>query len=88
MHIRFREDFSKEDRDARSKLWPLVQEARKKGKRAFLKEDYALIDNRGWIIEQLHTVTNGPSRYCDLVCSFYKCSDTSEVVAINVKVDF
>lgn len=41
MHIRFRED-----REARSKLWPLVQEARKKGKRAFLKEGYALIDNR------------------------------------------
>lgn len=46
MHIQFREDFSKEDREARSKLWPMVQEARKKGKRAFLKEGYALIDNR------------------------------------------
>lgn len=46
MHIRFREDFSREDREACSKLWPLVQEARKKGKRAFLKEGYALIDNR------------------------------------------
>lgn len=45
LHIRFREDFSKEDREARSKLWPLVLEARKKGKRAFLKEGYALIDN-------------------------------------------
>ncbi|KAJ7988948.1 hypothetical protein DPEC_G00314480 [Dallia pectoralis] len=46
MHLRFREDFSKEDREARTKLWPIVQEARKKGKRAFLKEGYALIDNR------------------------------------------
>ena len=46
MHIRFKEDFSKEDREARTKLWPLVQEARKKGKRAFLKEGYTLIDNR------------------------------------------
>lgn len=46
MHIRFKEDFSKEDREARAKLWPLVQEARKTGKRAFLKEGYALIDNR------------------------------------------
>ncbi|KAE8284680.1 hypothetical protein D5F01_LYC16112 [Larimichthys crocea] len=46
MHIRFKEDFSKEDQEARSKLWPLVQEARKKGRRAFLKEGYALIDNR------------------------------------------
>lgn len=40
MHFCFREDFSKEDREARSKLWPLVQEARKKGKRAFLQKGY------------------------------------------------
>ncbi|KAF3859877.1 hypothetical protein F7725_000132 [Dissostichus mawsoni] len=46
MHIRFKEDFSKEGREARSKLWPLVQEARRKGKRAFLKEGFALIDNK------------------------------------------
>lgn len=39
-HIRFREDFSKEDRE----VWPVVQV--RKGKRAFLKEGYALIDNR------------------------------------------
>ena len=50
MHIRFKEDFSKEDREARAKLWPLVQEARKTGKRAFLKEGYALIDNRRAIL--------------------------------------
>lgn len=46
MHVRFKEDFSKEEREARSKLWPLVQDARKKGKRAFLKEGYAIIDNK------------------------------------------
>ncbi|KAL7380404.1 hypothetical protein ABVT39_017299 [Epinephelus coioides] len=46
MHIRFREDFSKEDREARNKLWPLVQDARRRGKRAFLKEGYALIENK------------------------------------------
>ncbi|KAK1897818.1 LINE-1 type transposase domain containing protein 1 [Dissostichus eleginoides] len=46
MHIRFKEDFSKEGREARSKLWPLVQEARRKGKRAFLKEGFVLIDNK------------------------------------------
>ncbi|XP_035995651.1 uncharacterized protein LOC118563811 [Fundulus heteroclitus] len=46
MHISFREDFSKEDRIARAKLWPLVQEARSRGKRAYLKEGFALIDNR------------------------------------------
>lgn len=30
MHIRFREDFSKEDQEARNKLWPLVQDARRR----------------------------------------------------------
>ena len=45
-HIHFKEDFSKEDREARSKLWPLVQDARKRGQRAFLKEGYALINNQ------------------------------------------
>ncbi|ROL52203.1 hypothetical protein DPX16_6080 [Anabarilius grahami] len=44
MNIQFKEDFSKEDREARAKLWPKVQEARKNGKRAFLKEGFALID--------------------------------------------
>ena len=46
LHISFKEDFSKEDRLARSKLWPMVQEARSRGKRAYLKEGYALIDNK------------------------------------------
>ncbi|MEQ2226974.1 hypothetical protein ILYODFUR_032850 [Ilyodon furcidens] len=46
MHISFKEDFSKEDRIARAKLWPLVQEARRRGKRVYLKEGFALIDNR------------------------------------------
>lgn len=46
MNIRFKEDFSKEDRKAQAKLWPLIQDARSKGKRAFLKEGYALIDNQ------------------------------------------
>ncbi|KAJ8007712.1 hypothetical protein DPEC_G00097010 [Dallia pectoralis] len=46
MHIRFTEDFSKDDREARAKLWLRIQEARKAGKRAFLKEGYALIDNK------------------------------------------
>lgn len=46
MHIRFREDFSKEDWEACTKLWPLVQDTRRRGQRAFLKEGYALINNR------------------------------------------
>lgn len=45
MHIRFREDFSKEDWEACTKLWPLVQDTRRRGQRAFLKEGYALINN-------------------------------------------
>ncbi|MEQ2204791.1 hypothetical protein XENOCAPTIV_018564 [Xenoophorus captivus] len=36
LHISFKEDFSKEDRLARAKLWPLVQEARSRGRRAYL----------------------------------------------------
>ncbi len=46
LHISFKEDFSKEDRLAHAKLWPLVQEARRRRKRAYLKEGYALIDNK------------------------------------------
>lgn len=43
-NINFKEDFSKEDREACAKLWPKVQEARKNGKIAFLKEGNAFID--------------------------------------------
>lgn len=46
LNIKFKEDFSKEDREARIKLWPKVQEARNNGKRAFLKEGYAIIDGK------------------------------------------
>lgn len=46
MGIRFREDFSKEDREARSKLWPKVEEARRNGKKASLREGYALIKGK------------------------------------------
>lgn len=44
MNIQFKEDFSKEDREARAKLWPKVQEARRNGKKASLREGFALID--------------------------------------------
>lgn len=46
LNIHFREDFSKEDREARAKLWPKVQEARHNGREAFLKEGYAIIDGQ------------------------------------------
>ena len=42
LNIHFREDFSKEDREARAKFWPRVEEAN--GRKAFLKEGYAIID--------------------------------------------
>ncbi|KAL6465730.1 hypothetical protein MHYP_G00258630 [Metynnis hypsauchen] len=44
-HIQFKEDFSKEDREARKKLWPLVQDARPRGQRSFLKDGYVLFNN-------------------------------------------
>lgn len=46
MGIRFKEDFSREDREARAKLWPKVEEARKNGKKASLREGYALIEGK------------------------------------------
>ena len=46
LKIYFREDFSKEDREARAKLWPKVEEAPRSGRKAFLKEGYAVIDGR------------------------------------------
>lgn len=44
--IIFKQDFSKGDREARVKLWPRVDEARCRGKKAFLKEGYAIIDGK------------------------------------------
>lgn len=46
LNIQFREDFSKEDREPRTKLWPKVEKARRNGKKAFLKEGYAIIDGQ------------------------------------------
>nr|XP_023692912.1 uncharacterized protein LOC111856863 [Paramormyrops kingsleyae] len=46
LNIKFKEDFSKEDHEAQIKLWPKVQEARHNGRRAFLKEGYAIINGK------------------------------------------
>ncbi|CAM4561979.1 unnamed protein product [Leuciscus chuanchicus] len=46
LHVQFRQDWSKEDREARAKLYPTVQEARRNGKKAYLKEGYAIIDGK------------------------------------------
>ncbi|KAK7878416.1 hypothetical protein WMY93_034339 [Mugilogobius chulae] len=34
-HLKFAEDLSKEDRERRSKLWPLIEKARNEGKKAY-----------------------------------------------------
>lgn len=46
LHIKFRQDWSKEDREARALLYPLVEEARRNGKKAYLKEGYAIIEGK------------------------------------------
>ncbi|XP_051796431.1 programmed cell death 1 ligand 1-like [Acanthochromis polyacanthus] len=46
LHIYFKKDYIKEDREARAKLYPLVQEAKKRNLKAYLLEGYAMIDGR------------------------------------------
>lgn len=43
---RFAEDLCKEDRESRAKLWPKVEEARRRGQKAYLREGYAVIDGK------------------------------------------
>lgn len=44
--IRFREDFCKDDREAHARLWPKVEEARKKNLKAYLRDGYAVINGQ------------------------------------------
>lgn len=44
MNVQFKEDFSKEDSEAHASVQKFKKPCRKNGKRAFLKEGYALID--------------------------------------------
>lgn len=44
--IRFREDFCKDDREAHARLWPKVEEARKKSLKAYLRDGYAVINGQ------------------------------------------
>lgn len=46
MKVRFREDFCKEDREAHACLWLKVEEARKRGLKAYLRDGHAVIDSR------------------------------------------
>ncbi|XP_016343616.1 uncharacterized protein LOC107689943 [Sinocyclocheilus anshuiensis] len=42
--LRFTEDLTKEDRDSRQKLWPLIKKAREEGKSAYLAGGRGFID--------------------------------------------
>lgn len=42
-HLRFTEDLSKEDRESRQKLWPLIKKAREEGKSAYFVGGRAFI---------------------------------------------
>lgn len=44
--VRFMEDFTKEDRLARAELWPLIDQARKAGKKAFYRGPFGYIEGR------------------------------------------
>lgn len=45
-NIHFKQDFCKEDRESRARLYPRVAEAKKRGIKAYLKEGYAVINGR------------------------------------------
>ena len=45
-HLRFKEDLTATDKEARTKLWPLVEKARKEGKRAYFVGNKAHIDKK------------------------------------------
>ncbi len=45
-HLRFKEDLTAADKEARKKLWPLVEKARKEGKRAHFVGNKAYVDNK------------------------------------------
>ncbi|GAA6091646.1 uncharacterized protein LOC107689943 [Tachysurus ichikawai] len=43
-HLRFTEDLSKEDRESRQKLWPLINKAREEGKSAYFVGGRAFVE--------------------------------------------
>ncbi len=45
-HLRFKEDLTAADKEACKKLWPLVEKARKEGKRAHFVGNKAYVDNK------------------------------------------
>lgn len=44
--VRFVEDLTKEDRNARAALWPQIEKARKEGKKAFFRGAHGYIEGR------------------------------------------
>lgn len=44
--VRFVEDFTKEDRNARAVLWPLIAQAHKEGKKAYYRGPFGYIEGR------------------------------------------
>lgn len=45
-HLRFKEDLTAADKEARIKLWPLVEKARKEGQRAYFVGNKAYVDKK------------------------------------------
>ncbi len=45
-HLRFKEDLTAADKEACKKLWPLVEKARKEGKRAHFVGNKVYVDNK------------------------------------------
>ncbi len=44
--IRITEDLTQRTKEARNKLWPLVEKARKEGRRAGFKGPFAIVDGK------------------------------------------
>ena len=44
--MKFGEDLTTKDKEARNKLWPRIEEARKQGKKAFFVEARAFVDGK------------------------------------------
>lgn len=46
MNVRFKEDLTKEERDARNALWPKIERARQQGMKAFFRGPYGYINGQ------------------------------------------
>lgn len=51
--IQIFEDLTQDTKDARNKLWPLVEQVRKEGKTAGFRGSYALIDNKKIMVNDM-----------------------------------